>query len=73
MPTADLPTFPDEDELPDDYPVYGGYLYVADGEVYRSDWHCITVRELKARTGFKEIRCCNIAARRAAIDAEVAS
>lgn len=55
--TTDL--LPNEDELEDDYPVYGDYFYLADGRVYRSDWHNITVRELKRREGFKEIRRCN--------------
>lgn len=59
-------TFENEDELPDDYPIYGDYLYVADGKVYRSDWHGITARELKAREGFKSVCRCNIAARHAA-------
>lgn len=45
--------------LPDDYPIYGDYFYLADGKVYRSDWHGITVRELKAREGFKEVRNCD--------------
>lgn len=28
--------FPDETVLPYDYPIYGGYFYLADGKVYRS-------------------------------------
>jgi hypothetical protein len=56
--------FPDEGILPDDYPVYGDYLYVADGKLYRSDWHGINVRQLRNREGFKEVRRCNIEARR---------
>lgn len=56
-----------EDILPDDYPIYGDYLYVADGKVIRSDWHGITARELCARLGASELRRCNIAARRAAL------
>lgn len=51
--------FPDETLLPDDYPIYGGYFYLADGMVYRSDWHDVTVAELKGREGFKEVRRCN--------------
>lgn len=51
--------------LADDYPIYGDYLYVADGRVYRSDWHDITVRQLKGREGFKEVRRCDIYGRRA--------
>lgn len=58
--------FPSEDILPDDYPIYGNYLYVADGKVYMSDWHDIRVRHLKAFEGFQEVRRCNIEARRAA-------
>jgi hypothetical protein len=55
--------YPDEPILEDDYPIYGNYLYVADGKVYQSDWHGITVRELKRREGFTEVRRCNIFAR----------
>jgi len=59
--------FPNETELPDDYPIYGDYLYVTDGKLYRSDYHGITVRQLKARECFKVVCRCNIAARRAAL------
>ena len=45
--------------LEDDYPIYGDYFYLADGKVYRSDWHGITVRELKGREGFTEVRSCD--------------
>lgn len=58
-------TFPDETILPDGYPVYGDYLYVADGKVIRSDWHGVTVRHLKHYLKATEIRRCNIEARRA--------
>ena len=51
--------FPDERILEDDYPIYGDYIYLADGQVYRSDFHDVTVAELKRRAGFKEIRRCN--------------
>lgn len=51
--------FPDETVLPDDYPIYGDYVYLADGKVYRSDYHDITAAELKRREGFKELRRCN--------------
>lgn len=51
--------FPDESVLPDDYPIYGDYFYLVDGRVYRSDWHDVTVRELKRRENFREIRRCN--------------
>lgn len=46
----------EEHILPDDYPVYGNYMYVADGKPYCSDHHGITVKELKRREGFKEVR-----------------
>jgi hypothetical protein len=51
--------FQNETVLPDDYPVYGDYLYLADGKVYRSNWHDVTVAELKRREGFKEVRRCD--------------
>ena len=51
--------FDDETVLPDDYPIYGDYFYLADGKVYRSDWHGITAAELKKREGFKDLRRCN--------------
>jgi hypothetical protein len=53
----------DERILPDDYPIYGDYLYVADGKVIRSDWHDITAREFKAREGIKELRRCDMVGR----------
>ena len=59
--------FPNENVLDDDYPIYGNYLYVADGKVYVSDWHDITVGELKRRERFKEVRRCNIFARKEAL------
>lgn len=52
--------------LPDDYPVYGGYCYVADGKVIQSDWHDITVKELKKWIGASEIRRCDIVGRKMA-------
>lgn len=56
-----MPVDPMDDEpvLENTYPIYGDYFYLADGKVYRSDYHDITVRELKAREGFKEIRRCS--------------
>lgn len=50
---------PGERVLEDDYPIYGDYFYLADGKVYRSDYHGITVRQLKGREKFKEVRSCN--------------
>lgn len=49
-----------ESVLPDDYPVYGSYLYVADGKVIASNWHDITVGRLKRLLGAKEIRRCDM-------------
>lgn len=60
-------SFPDEGILPDDYPVYGNYLYVADGKVIMSNWHDVTVGFMKRQEGFKEVRRCNIYARKAAL------
>lgn len=54
-----------EDILPDDYPVYGNYLYVADGNVIISDLHDSTVGRLKRYLGAAEIRRCDIMGRRA--------
>jgi len=50
--------------LEEDYPVHWDYLYVADGQVIRSDFgNGATVRDLKRDGGYKEIRNCDIAAR----------
>jgi hypothetical protein len=49
--------------LPDDYPIYAGYCYVADGRVIVSDWHDITARQFKAREGITELRRCDMAGR----------
>lgn len=57
-----------EPVLDDDYPIYADYLYVADGKVVRSDWHGITARQFKAREGVAELRRCDIAGRRAAME-----
>lgn len=43
-----------EPVLEDDYPIYGNYLYVCDG---------ITVRQLKLRENFTEVRRCDIVSR----------
>lgn len=51
--------------LPDDYPVYGDYLYVADGKVIRSDYHDVNIKYLKAKLDAKEITNCDIYGRRA--------
>jgi hypothetical protein len=56
-----------EEVLPDDYPIYGNYIYLADGKIYLSDYHDITVRQLKAYERFNEVCRCNLTARRAAL------
>lgn len=59
----------DERELPDDYPVYWDYLYVADGTVIRSDIQG-TIRQLKHDVGAKVITSCDIEGRREALQSE---
>jgi hypothetical protein len=49
--------------LPDDYPIYGGYAYLADGEPIISEWHEITASELKRRMGIAELRRCDLVGR----------
>lgn len=63
-PVHDEPSviYPSERILPDDYPVFPAYLYVADGRVIRSMIHG-TVRELKADIPAKEIRSCDMSER----------
>jgi hypothetical protein len=56
--------FPNEEVLPNDYPVYCGYAYVADGTPVISMIEG-TVDDLKRSDGFKEVRRCNIFARKA--------
>jgi hypothetical protein len=48
--------FKSERILPDDYPVYGMYAYVVDGRPYQSDFHDITVGELRRRLKATEVR-----------------
>lgn len=48
--------------LEDDYPIFPGYLYVADGFVIQPDFSS-TVLELKKSLAYKEIRNCDISAR----------
>lgn len=54
----------DEPILPDDYPIYGNFLYVVDGEVYQSDWHGVTAAQLKKLLNVKEVRRCDISGRK---------
>lgn len=46
--------------LDDDYPIYADYFYVVDDRVYRSDFHDITVKELRQRLGAREVTSCDI-------------
>jgi len=48
--------------LEDDYPVYPGYFYVADGEPVRSDIEG-TARDLRRELNAKEIRNCDLVGR----------
>lgn len=59
-----------EPVLADDYPIYGGYWYVADGRPVNSDWHGITAREFKRRECVKELRRCDIVGRQRAAKAD---
>lgn len=52
-----------EPELPDDYPIFAGYLYVADGKVVESHLHGVTAKRLKQELGAKELRRCDITGR----------
>lgn len=45
-----------ENILPDDYPIYGDFTYRIGDKVYISDYHGITVSELKRILGVNEIR-----------------
>ncbi len=51
-----------EPELPDDYPVYPDYLYVADGKVIRSPFKA-TVAALKKDGTFTKVQRCDIVGR----------
>jgi hypothetical protein len=52
----------DEPILPDDYPVYAGYAYVADGKPVSSPVEG-TVARLKVVLGAAEIRRCDLVGR----------
>ncbi len=51
-----------ERELPDDYPIYDGYLYVVDG-VPTNAMPAGTVGDAKRRNGFKSVKSCDVEAR----------
>lgn len=52
-----------EPELPDDYPIYAGYSYVADGRHITSEWHGITARQLKIHLKASKLCRCDLAGR----------
>lgn len=57
-----------ERELEDAYPIYPGYLYIADGEVYEGPFSLekgrqLTVGDIKKREGFVSFKNCDIVAR----------
>jgi len=52
-----------ERELPDDYPMHYGYLYVADDEVVQCTGRATTVGESKTLYGWKSIKSCDITGR----------
>lgn len=49
--------------LPDNYPIYADYIYLADGKPIISDWHEITALEFKKRLKITELRRCDIVRR----------
>ena len=60
----EIPKYPSETILDDDYPVHWDYAYVVDGEPRLSPLGGgATVRDLKREWKCGEIRSCNLAAR----------
>lgn len=65
-----------EKELPDDYPVYGDYLYVCDGDIVRCDLMSGTVADLKRdlrghyKKEAKVIKNCDIIGRKKRLEEE---
>lgn len=51
-----------ERELPDDYPMYNGYIYMIDGEPLRVT-EDISVGQLKKLCGVESVRNCDIKSR----------
>lgn len=51
-----------ERELEGSYPVHAGYLYICDGEIWKSDT-MTTVGALKVTHGFGSVKNCDIGAR----------
>lgn len=51
-----------ERELEDDYPIYAGYIYVADGEPMRSTIET-TAKRLKELNNLKSLKNCDMAGR----------
>lgn len=48
--------------LPDDYPVYAGYIYIADGIIIMSEFNT-KVGVFKRLSDVKEVRSCDIVER----------
>lgn len=61
---ADITSGPLESEtvLEDDYPIYPGYTYLADGKMIIAMYPC-SVAFFKNRENVKEVRRCDLAAR----------
>jgi len=65
-----------ENLLPDDYPIYGDYLYVCDGKVIRCDLISGTIADLKIdlrnhyKLEAKEITSCDITGRQKILKAQ---
>lgn len=50
-----------ERELEDDYPIYPGYLYIVDDQVYRHNYPPTTAGVMRKQ--FKSVKNCDIAER----------
>jgi len=55
--------YPNENILPDNYPIYYGYLYLCDSIIVSSDI-CGEVIDLKRDTGCNEVRNCDFIERK---------
>jgi hypothetical protein len=61
-PKEDLKVYDSERELPDDYPLYAGYLYIVDGRVVQAIENG-TPAQWKRVRGVNSIKNCDIDAR----------
>jgi len=55
--------YENEEVYPNDYPVYPGFLYVADGELRQWDDVQAKVMDMKIKWKVAEVRRCNMLAR----------